>query len=290
VVNTADDFEHLGLKICPDLDTVMYTLAGLNDQQRGWGLAGESWNALQALQKLGAESWFQLGDRDLATHIVRSQRLAQGHTLSQVTAQLCSSLGVGFPVLPMTDDPVSTYVVTGSGELSFQHYFVREQCQPVISGVHFRGIETARPQPQFIDLLSDEKLAAIVICPSNPFVSVKPILNLLGVRQAMRDSQAPVIAVSPIVSGMAIKGPAAKMMAELNMPTSAAAVADDYGDLLDGFVIDQADSDQAEWIEQRGIKVLTTQTVMHSLEDRISLAEDVIAFSATWNGRFERCV
>jgi len=281
VANTADDFEHLGLSISPDLDTVMYTLAGLNDTDKGWGLAGESWNGLAALERLGGDTWFQLGDQDLATHLLRTQALAQGKTLTEVTELLSQSLNAGVRLLPMSDDPVRTMIETATGELSFQHYFVRDRCAPAVSGFRFEGIETAKAQTEFIQLLQSDELAAVVICPSNPFVSVEPMLSLPGVRAALKQSRAPVVAVSPIVAGMAIKGPAAKMMQELSMPASAQAVANYYGDLLDGFVIDESDAFQAEAIEALGIKTLVTPTIMNDLGDRIDLAQQVVKFSAS---------
>ncbi len=281
VANTADDFQHLGLSISPDLDTVMYTLAGLNDTEKGWGLAGETWNGLASLEHLGGDTWFQLGDKDLATHLLRTQLLAQGKTLSEVTAMLCPRIDAGIEVLPMSDDPVRTMIETAAGDLSFQHYFVRDRCAPVVTGFRFEGIETAQAQPQFLQLLGSESLAATVICPSNPFVSVEPMLLLPGVRAALKQSRAPVVAVSPIVAGMAIKGPAAKMMKELSMPASATAVAQYYGDLLDGFVIDESDAFQVEAIEALGIKTLVVPTIMKSLQDRIDLAQQVVRFSQT---------
>lgn len=279
VANTGDDFEHLGLPISPDLDTVMYTLAGLNDQTRGWGLRDESWQMMAMLKTYGADDWFQLGDRDLGTHLVRRQLREQGMSLSEITHHLCHRLGVKHPLLPMSNDPVRTLVKTPDGELSFQHYFVREQCVPAVSGFRFAGIEQAQPQDDFFATLKAPDLTAVVICPSNPFVSVRPILSLPGVEEALRANAAPVIAVSPIVAGMAIKGPAAKMMQELSMPTSALAVAEYYGDLLDGFVIDQADAEQAETIQALGIEVLTTPTVMRNLQDKVDLANAVLAFA-----------
>jgi len=281
VANTADDFEHLGLSISPDLDTVMYTLVGLNDTEKGWGLAGESWNGLAALERLGGDTWFQLGDQDLATHLMRTQALAQGESLTEVTALLSQRLNAGVKLLPMSDDPVRTMIETASGELSFQHYFVRDRCAPAVSGFRFEGIETAKAQTEFLQLLQGDELAAVVVCPSNPFVSVEPMLSLPGVRAALKQSRAPVVAVSPIVAGMAIKGPAAKMMQELSMPASAQAVADYYGDLLDGFVIDESDAFQAEAIEALGIKTLVTPTIMNDLGDRIDLAQQVVKFSAS---------
>lgn len=282
VVNTADDFEHLGLSISPDIDTLMYTLAGINDQQQGWGLANESWNMLAALEQLGGESWFRLGDRDLATHLERSQRLAKGQPLSAITRYLCRQLGVHHSVIPMSNDAVRTTMkMAAGGELSFQEYFVREQCQPTITGYYFDGIEQAQPQQQLMELLAGEQLSAIIICPSNPFVSVEPILKLNGVRQAMIDNAAPVIAVSPIVAGLAIKGPTAKMMRELSMPVTATAVVEYYGELIDGFVLDQSDQSLQATIAELGVEVCCVNTVMKSLQDRINLASEVLSFAAT---------
>ncbi len=279
VANTADDFEHLGLSISPDLDTVMYTLADVNNKELGWGLAGESWNTMDALETLGGDTWFRLGDRDLATHLERSQRLENGDNLSAVTDYLCKRLGINHSVIPMSDDPVRTKITTADGELAFQEYFVREQCQPAISDFHFDGIEQAAPQQALMDLLNSDDLAAIIICPSNPFVSVEPILRLTGVRDAMRKSPAPVIAISPIVAGIAIKGPAAKMMAELNIPATATAVADYYGDLLDGFIIDKSDQSLLPAIEQLGVNACSEQTIMKTLDDRIQLAQATLAYA-----------
>ena len=282
VANTADDFEHLGLTISPDLDTVMYTLAGRNNLAQGWGLADESWQAMEMLKSYAAPTWFQLGDKDIATHLLRRQMLADGKTLSEVTAHLCRQLGITHPLLPMSDDAVRTWVATANGELPFQTYFVRERCQPAVRGFRFAGITTARPQPQFMAQLSDPLLSTILICPSNPFVSIGPILALAGVRNAMRNSAAPVIAISPIVAGAAIKGPTAKMMAETKMPVSALGVAEYYADLLDGFVIDEADADQVNDIERMGITVHVTKTVMHSLQDRLDLARTTLEFALRW--------
>lgn len=279
VANTADDFVHLGLSICPDLDTLMYTLAGINDTEKGWGLAGETWQGLNALKQLGGETWFQLGDKDIATHLLRTQLLAQGKNLSEVTAQLCRQLGVSLTVLPMSNDPVRTIIETAHGDLAFQHYFVRERCAPAITGFHFEGVTEARPQAEFLKLLHSDDLAATIICPSNPFVSVQPFLSLPEVCEALMQRTAPVVAVSPIVAGLAIKGPAAKMMQELSMPSTAYAVAKYYGDLLDGFVIDESDTFQVEAIEALGIKVLVAPTIMKSLQDRIDLAQQVLQFS-----------
>lgn len=278
VANTGDDFEHLGLSISPDLDTVMYTLAEINNKELGWGLAGESWDTMDALARLGGETWFRLGDRDLATHLQRSTLLASGVNLSGVTQSLCQQLGIIHPIIPMSDDPVRTCVRTDKGDLAFQQYFVREQCTPEVEGFYFDGIESAKPQPQMMDLLAGDELAAIIICPSNPFVSVDPILGLANVKDAMRNNSAPVIAISPIVAGMAIKGPAAKMMSELGIPATAAEVARFYGNLIDGFVLDESDYGLKSEIEQCGIHVHCTNTIMKTLDDRIDLAKDVLSF------------
>ena len=279
VVNTADDFEHLGLHISPDLDTLMYTLSGLSDTSRGWGLADESWGALDALARLGQPTWFQLGDRDLATHLARSCQLRAGTSLSTVTAELCSSLGITHPVLPMSDDSVRSFIQTGGGELSFQEYFVRQHCAPEIQGVRLHGIEAARPQKVFIEHLKSPDLAAIIIGPSNPFVSIDPIVKMPGVAEMMRASTAPVVAVSPIIDGDAVKGPAAKMMAEMGMTVATTSIAKYYGDLLDGFVIDEKDADHATALRESGLAILVVPTIMQTLEDRQMLASQVLDFS-----------
>ena len=276
--NTADDFTHLGLRICPDLDTVMYTLAGLSDRARGWGLAGESWQFMEQLRTLGGEDWFQLGDRDLAVHVLRSQWLAQGLPLVEVTRRLCQGLGVAHALVPMTEQAVTTMVDTAEGELAFQHYFVRRRCEPAVRSLRFAGIDAAQPLPLLLRLLRDPALDAVLICPSNPFVSVAPVLALPGLRQALLDSAAVVVAVSPIVGGAALKGPAAKMMAELQLPVTAAEVARFYGPLLDGFVVDECDRAQASWVADSGTRCLVTGTVMTTADDKVRLAREVLAF------------
>lgn len=287
VCNTADDFDHLGLRICPDLDTVMYTLAGISNRVTGWGQAHETWSFLEALSHLGGETWFRLGDRDLATHVERTRRLRAGETLTEVTAALCRALGIAARVLPMSDDPVRTVVLTETGELSFQHYFVRDACAPPVSGFRFGGVDTARPSPAFLAALEDDATAATLVCPSNPFVSVDPVLALEGVEAALRRTGVPVVAVSPIVGGAAIKGPAAKMMAELGMPVTVVGVARHYRerDLLDGFVIDDADARQATEIEDLGLPTLVTGTVMETLADRERLARETIDFARGLDAR-----
>lgn len=279
IANTGDDFEHLGLTICPDIDTLTYTLSGLNNQDLGWGRAGETWTFMEVLGALGGETWFNLGDGDLALHVERTRRLKAGESLSEVTADITGRLGIAVPVLPMSDDPVRTIVHTPGGELAFQHYFVRDRCEPAVTGFSFQGIYRAQAQPRMLEILADTALEAVVITPSNPFVSIDPILQLPGVTEAFKACKAPVVAVSPIVGGQAIKGPAAKMMAELGMPASALEVARHYAGLIDGFVLDDIDAMQREEIDKLGLAVHVTNTVMHSLEDRVALARNVIAFA-----------
>ncbi len=282
VCNTADDFDHLGLRICPDLDTVMYTLAGIANRVTGWGQAHETWSFLEALSRLGGETWFRLGDRDLATHVERTRRLRAGDSLTTVTDALCGALGVAARVLPMSDDPVRTVVLAETGELSFQHYFVRDACAPVVTGFRFDGVDAARPSAAVVAAVADEAAAAILICPSNPFVSVDPVLALAGLETALRRAAAPVVAVSPIVGGAAIKGPAARMMTQLGMPATAFGVARHYQErgLLNGFVLDRADADQAAEIEALGVSTLVTDTVMETLADRERLAREMLDFAS----------
>ncbi len=279
VANTGDDFEHLGLTICPDIDTLLYTLADLNNKALGWGRQDESWHFMETLKALGAETWFQLGDRDLALHTIRTQKLAHGETLSQVTHFLCQQLGISPNVTPMTDDPLKTIVKTTQGPLAFQHYFVREQCRPAITGIEFEGRHSAQPSAAFLHALHHPHLKAVIICPSNPFVSIAPIRSLPGIEERL--NARPVIAVSPIIAGKALKGPAAKMMQELKLPCTALGVCEYYGSLLDGFVLDEADAHYSQEMEAHGVRTLTTQTVMRTLNDRIQLAEEVITWINT---------
>jgi LPPG:FO 2-phospho-L-lactate transferase len=274
IVNTGDDFRHLGLYICPDLDSVLYALAGLADPVRGWGRRDETWAFMEALKGLGGESWFQLGDRDLAVHVERTWRLTHGATLSAVTAHLSRTLGIAPRILPMSEDPVRTRVLTSEGWLDFQEYFVRRQCRPAVREFAFAGAEAAQAQPDALAALQRADLRAVIICPSNPFVSVEPILAVPGIRAALERAGAPVIAVTPIIGGKAIKGPAAKMMAELGLEVSAAAVAHRYADLLDGFVIDR--SDAAPPPATAGIRFFSAATLMNSAEDRLRLARGVL--------------
>ncbi|MDB6083226.1 MAG: 2-phospho-L-lactate transferase [Gammaproteobacteria bacterium] len=278
VVNTADDFRHLGLHIAPDLDSVMYALSGLSDPVRGWGRRDETWTFMRALEGLGGESWFQLGDGDLALHVERSRRLAAGATLSEVTAHLCRALGISIRVLPMSDDPVSTRVLTDDGWLDFQEYFVHRQCRPAVREFMFTGAATARAQPDALAAFERGDLRAVIICPSNPFVSVEPILAVPGIRAAIQRARAPVIAVTPIIGGKAIKGPAAKMMAELGLDVSGAAVARRYASLIDGFVFDEVDPVPEPL---PGVAFFGAATLMKSPDDRLRLARAVLRAADT---------
>ena len=278
VVNTGDDFEHLGLTICPDLDTLLYTLSGLSSADAGWGRADETGTFMAALEQLGGDTWFFLGDGDLATHIERTRRLNAGQSLSQVTSELAAQLGIQVPITPMTDSSVRTVVDTPEGPMPFQNYFVREKCVPKALGFKFAGAADAIPHPEFTSALRNTNLAGVIICPSNPFVSVDPILSLPGTRNTLKEIDAPLIAVSPIVGGSALKGPAAKMMGELGLEASALTVARHYGELLDGFVLDQVDSALANQVRGLGPEVVVTNTVMTTLDDRIELARETVNF------------
>jgi LPPG:FO 2-phospho-L-lactate transferase len=274
VANTGDDFEHFGLAISPDLDTVMYTLAGLDDPQRGWGRRNETWTFMAALEALGGETWFALGDGDLATHVERTRRLRAGEALSTVTADFCRRLGIAARLVPMTDDIVRTRLRTDEGWLDFQDYFVRRRCAPRVLEVIYDGAATARAHPDVLAALGDPRLRAVVICPSNPFLSIEPILAVPDLREAIARAAAPVVAVSPIIGGRAVKGPTAKMMSELGLEVSAAAVARRYRDLLDAYVLDGADAAEAGKL---GIPVALAHTLMTALADRENLARHVLA-------------
>lgn len=276
VVNTGDDFEHWGLKICPDLDTVCYTLAGLAHPDNGWGRLDETFNTLEAISQLGGADWFRIGDRDLATHVERTRRLRAGQPLSQIVRDFCWAWKIGPAVLPMTDDPVATMVDTvEQGELSFQEYFVHQRCEPQVKGFRFDGIEKAQPAPGVLAAI--QKADAIIFCPSNPWVSVDPILALLpspfqGEGPGVR------VAVSPIIGGKTVKGPAAKMFAELGIEPSALAVAQHYGESVSGFVLDSVDAALSDEIQRLGIRPLVVPTIMKTSQDRERLAQDVLHF------------
>jgi LPPG:FO 2-phospho-L-lactate transferase len=277
IVNTGDDFDLFGLKICPDVDTVCYTLAGLANPETGWGRKDETWNVLSALEDLGGPSWFRLGDRDLGTHLERTRRLAEGQALSQVTHQFCETWRIVSPVLPMTDDGVYTFVKSEEGMLGFQEYFVKKRCEPRVKGFSFEGASSAHPAPGALEALQEADF--VILCPSNPWVSIDPILSIPGYREVLEKKT--LIAVSPIIGGQAVKGPVVKMFSELGIQPSAAAVARHYeakenGGLLNGFIVDSIDSDLLPELKASGFHVFATGTVMHTIPDRRRLAEEVL--------------
>jgi LPPG:FO 2-phospho-L-lactate transferase len=274
VANTGDDFEHLGLSISPDIDTLLYSLAGIDNPETGWGRRNETWTFMAALERLGGETWFQLGDGDLANHIERTRRLAAGESLSQVTDDFRRRFAISARILPMSDARVRTRLRTAEGWLDFQDYFVRRLAEPVVSEICYVGAPEAPANPDFLAAIADDSLEAVIICPSNPFLSIDPILSLPGVRAALRACHAPVIAVSPIIVGKAVKGPTAKIMAELGLPVAARAVARHYEDILDMLVADEADADDVAGL---GIPVTLTRTLMVTLEDRDTLARAVLS-------------
>jgi len=277
IANTGDDFEHLGLSISPDIDTLLYTLGGIDNLELGWGRRDETWTFMAALESLGGETWFKLGDGDLATHVERTRRLAAGESLTQITGDFRRRLGISARLLPMSDDRVRTRLRTEEGWLDFQDYFVRLHSEPVVREIVYAGASEARANPDFLAALLNDDLELVVVCPSNPFLSVDPMLSLPGVRDALRSCRAPVAAVSPIIGGKAVKGPTAKIMAELGLPIGAAAIARHYVDLLDLFVADEADADVVAELE---IPVILTRTLMVTLEDRDALARGVLTAAA----------
>ena len=285
VVNIGDDFDHLGLRICPDLDTVCYTLAGIANPDTGWGRVDETWNAMDSLADLGGPDWFRLGDHDLATHLERTRLLNEGFSLSEITHRFCQTWGVQTRVLPASDDPVPTLVQVEEGDLPFQEYFVQRQCQPKVKGFCFQGIENANPAPGVFRAIDEAQV--VILCPSNPWVSIDPILNLPGVRARLipgsKSDHRSVVGVSPLIGGRAVKGPAAKMYTEFGIPPSSLAVAQHYGaqakgGLLNGFVLDVVDALQAGQIRAQEIQVLVTNTMMNSTNDRVRFAKEVLDF------------
>ena len=276
IVNTGDDFEHYGLYICPDLDTVCYTLAGLANPETGWGRADETWNAFENFSKLGGPDWFRLGDRDLGTHLERTRRLKGGDLLSRITRDFCRAWGIEHTVLPMSDQPVRTMVDTDEGELAFQEYFVHRRCEPRVKGFRFEGIDSAEPAPGTREAI--QSADAIVICPSNPWVSVDPILKVLSPLLSGEGSGVRSIAISPIIGGQTVKGPAAKMYRELGIQPSAFAVANHYRGLASGFVFDQRDAQLLESVKGLNMRAYVTNTLMECLDDRKQLAMEVLTF------------
>jgi LPPG:FO 2-phospho-L-lactate transferase len=270
IVNTGDDFEHLGLAISPDVDTTLYTLAGLANTELGWGRQDETWSFMSALATLGGPAWFRLGDGDLALHVERTRRLAAGETLTAIVADIARRFGIAARVMPMSDDPVRTIVRTaGAGELGFQEYFVRERCAPAVTALRYAGAAAARISSAAAESLADPALQAVVIAPSNPYLSIDPVLAVPGMRSALRARGAPVIAVTPLIGDSAIKGPTAKIMRELGLSPSPLTVLAHYGGLVDGFVLDERDAALAKEID---IPIRVCDTLMRSLADRERVA------------------
>lgn len=276
VVNTGDDFNHLGLHISPDIDTALYTLSGLANPETGWGRKDETWSFMAALEQLGGESWFRLGDADLAMHVERTRRMANGDSLSDIVSGLSARLDIPVEMLPMSDNPVRTRVRTDIGELDFQQYFVREQCRPRVQKIDYMGASEAVPAPGVVKTLREAELQAVIICPSNPYLSIGPILSIPGMRDLLRASGAPVIAVSPLVGGLAVKGPTTKIMEELGLSVSALQVFKEYEGLIDGFVLDERD---AHLEDQINLPTLCIDTLMQSSEDRVRVARATLAFA-----------
>ena len=275
IVNTGDDFDHLGLRISPDIDTVLYTLGGVADEKRGWGRADETWNFRSSLRQLGGETWFQLGDRDLAMHVERTRYLRAGGILTDFVGQAARRLSIAAQILPMTDEEVRTIVETDHGALEFQQYFVAHRCRPQVRSLWFAGASRTRVSASVSRAIFDAS-RAIVICPSNPYLSIDPILSIPGVRASLKEAIAPVIAVSPIVGGQAVKGPTAKIMRELGIEVSNVSIAAHYHGLIDGLIVDAVDAGQVRAID---VPVHSTGTLMQSLEDRVRLADEVLAFA-----------
>ena len=278
VCNTADDFILHGLDISPDLDTIMYTLAGISDVGRGWGIQNDTFTVLQQMGNLGADTWFKLGDRDFATHIIRTRLLRDGLTLQQVTECLCKKLDVRATILPVSNDRIKTRVQTSDGEISFQEYFVRHRWQPEVKAVFYSGISDSRPAPGVVEAIS--AATAVIVCPSNPVTSIGPILGVPGIREALRSAPGRIIAVSPIIGASAVSGPAHKLMAAQGSTASALGVAQSYADFADVLFIDVADENLKDAIEALGITVVTTSILMPSLADKRRLAREVMAVVA----------
>lgn len=279
IVNTGDDFEHYGLYICPDLDTVCYTLAGMANPETGWGRVNETWNVIENASRLGGPSWFRLGDQDLGTHLERTRRLKEGQTLSQITKDFCKAWGIEHEVLPMSDQPVRTIVETEEGDLAFQEYFVHRRCEPRVRGFRFEGAQSAQPAPGARDAIQSAE--AVILCPSNPWVSIDPILKVLSPLLSGEGPGVRSLAISPIIGGQAVKGPAAKMYRELEIEPSALAVARHYCDFVSGFVLDTVDKQLEGEIRGLNMRTLVTNTLMTSHDSRKQLAVHVLNFVGT---------
>lgn len=277
IVNTGDDFRHLGLYVSPDIDTLLYTLSGKASTELGWGRAGETWSFMAAARELGAADWFALGDGDLALHVVRTFQLERGASLSEVTAAFARAFGLGLTVLPMSDDPVATWLETDEGALAFQRYFVQRRCEPRVRTIRFDSADAASPAPGVVDAI--ERADAVIVAPSNPYLSVDPILAVPGVRAALARTGAPVVAVSPLVGGKAVKGPTAKLMGELGVTVGNEAVAERYRDFVDGLLIDEGDPPPAAMPHAR------TATLMATLDDRERVARAALGFARALSPR-----
>ncbi len=273
-MNTGDDIEMFGLHISPDIDIVAYTLAGIVDEEKGWGIKGDTFHCLEMIKQFGSDTWFSLGDKDLATHIFRTNLLNKGFTLSQVTAEMCRALELKVTILPMTDDKFETWIKIKEGLVHFEEYFVKRQAKDKVLGVEFVGAGNAKPSSKVMDSISDAEM--VIICPSNPIVSIGTILSVDGIRDALKRTSAKVVGVSPIVAGAPIKGPADKLLRGLGLEVSAFSVAELYADFLDTFVIDTRDVGEKKQIEHLGINVKVTDTVMKSLDDKVGLAKTVL--------------
>ena len=282
IVNTADDFQHLSLQISPDLDTVLYTLGGRSDMERGWGRGDETWNFMAALEELGNDLWFRIGDRDIAMHVARTHWLQWGKPLSDFATHVARRFNIAARIIPMTDDPVATWISTGDGLMPFQHYFVKERCEPRVRGIHFEGAAQAKPALCALAMLRDPRLQAIIICPSNPYLSIDPILAIPGMREAIIAADCPVVAVSPIISGQAVKGPTAKIMTELGYHASWETIAQHYANLADGMIIDRSEGSRGD--ANLPLMVETASIVMKSLDDRRRLGQTVLNFAERLRG------
>jgi len=281
IVNTGDDFAWWGLQISPDIDSITYVLAGLLSKERGWGVQDDTFLCLQAMARLGQPAWFQVGDRDLALHLLRTRLLAEGKTLTQATAEITASLGIRARILPMSDSRVDTRVTTPAGELSFQEYFVQRHFQDAVSSVDFVGAKDAKPAPHVVDAILTA--STVLLAPSNPVTSIGPILAVPGIREALRQTSAPVAAISPIVGSAAVSGPAGALMAAQGLPVSIAGVAQAYHDFLDVLIVDTSDAPAAEELKQSGLQVHCTNTIMKSADDKAELARSVLALLAAEN-------
>ena len=285
VANTGDDFQHLGFCVSPDIDTLLYTLAGVSDPVRGWGRADETWGFMSAMGELGGEDWFLLGDRDLATHVLRTRSLRDGASLSEATAELAARMGVQTRIVPMSDDPVRTVVDTDCGALAFQEYFVRRRCEPRVSGLRFEGSGTARPAAAVTSSLADPGLGAVIVCPSNPYLSIDPILSIAAIGDMLRHTAAPVVAVSPIVAGRSLKGPTARIMRQLGVDVSVVTIARAYAGFLDGLLIDAADRASLGAVEALGIAAGTADIVMSTTARKVEVAQAALRLAESLDKR-----